>query len=60
MRVYVIADYRCREIHYKPGQVFEVTRTEAMRLIADAPGCFSLKAPDQPPADKMIRRNRKK
>jgi hypothetical protein len=60
MSLYVIAEYRCREIHYQPGQILEVTRTEAMRLIADAPGCFSLKAPDQPPADKMIRRSKRK
>jgi hypothetical protein len=61
VKLHVVNDYRCREIHYEKGQVLEVAPAVAAALFADAPGCFSLvKAPDRPPADKMIRRSRKK
>jgi hypothetical protein len=64
MRLYVIDDYRSRNIHHPKGAILEVTMGEALFLVADAPGCFSTEAPsvsietaavEAPPADKMLR-----
>lgn len=63
MRLYVISDYKNRELHYEPGQILEVTPAEAAHLLADAPGCFSTTAAkevDKPPADRMQRKVRTK
>jgi hypothetical protein len=71
MRLYVIDDYRSRDVFYPKGVVLEVPAETAVFLMADAPGCFSLSAPSvsietvteeisAPPADKMIRRSKTK
>jgi hypothetical protein len=65
MRLYVIEDYRSRDIFHPKGAVLEVSLGEAVFLTADAPGCFSPQAPrdkeiDSPPADKMMRKGKAK
>jgi hypothetical protein len=60
MQLFVIKDYKSRQIHYEKGQVLEVTMEQAAFLKVDAPGCFSLKAPEKPPADKMLRKGKTK
>lgn len=46
-----------RGLHYRPGEVFDVTDADHLFLMADAPGCFEpyVKAIDAPPVDKMLR-----
>ena len=66
MRLFVVADYACREVHHPKGAVLEVPGDVAAWLMADAPGCFSLTPPVEekeiaaPPADKMLRKARSK
>jgi hypothetical protein len=62
MILIVTSSYRCRDVVYTPGQVLEVSETEATSLLADAPGCFQVEVstPDalpepEPPPDKMVR-----
>lgn len=58
MRLYVLSDYKNRELSYQTGDVIEVDFDTAEFLMRDAPGCFSyeppLKAMEAPPKDKMI------
>lgn len=42
MRLYVIDDYKCRDVHHPTGAVLEVSPETAAFLMADAPGCFSI------------------
>lgn len=60
MLLYVVSDYQCREVHYEKGQILELAKEQVVFLLADAPGCFALKAPEKSPADKMQRKARVK
>jgi len=66
MRLFVIADYHCREIYHRKGTVLDVDAKTAAWLLVDAPGCFALKPPEEEkeistaPADKMQRRSKPK
>jgi hypothetical protein len=42
MRVYVIDDYRSRDVFHPKGTILEVPPEVATWLMVDAPGCFSL------------------
>ena len=65
----MIDEYRCRSVHHPKGVVLEVSQADAVFLMADAPGCFSLSDPSvsvetvkdiQAPADKMLRKGKTK
>lgn len=74
MRLFVVADYRARQVYHPKGAVLEVPADVAAFLMADAPGCFSTKDPSANPAvsvetvkeiagapkDKMMRKQRTK
>lgn len=64
MRLLVKRRYRNRELFYLPGEIV-VGDALGEWLLRDAPGTFervgpSVTALDAPPADKMVRRARKK
>ena len=62
MKLYVLSDYRNRQLSYSAGQEIEVDPEMASYLFADAPGCFSDEPPvvekalDEPPTNKQVRR----
>jgi hypothetical protein len=66
VKLLVKAHYRSRDVILAAGSQIEVPQDEAEFLLRDAPGCFEVvgaappveeeKAPDEPPVDKMVRR----
>jgi hypothetical protein len=70
MRLFVVADYRARDVFHPKGTVLDVPASVANFYLMDAPGCFSLTDPsvstetlksvDSAPADKMLRRGKTK
>ena len=60
MKLYVLSDYKNRQLSYSAGDEIEVDPEVASYLFADAPGCFSEvphpKAMDEPPKDKAVKR----
>ena len=67
VKLLVISEYISRGERYPEGKVLEVDETRAAFLLRDAPGCFERveDAPihteiEVPPADKMVRRARRK
>lgn len=64
----VLQEYTCRGEHYLPGATLDVMDEKAAWLLRDAPMAFEVQeaiapvqtALDAPPADKMVRRARKK
>ena len=62
MKLYVLNDYKNRQLSYSAGQEIEVDPEMASFLLADAPGCFSDEPPviekalDEPPKDKAVKR----
>ena len=71
VKLLVISEYISRGERYPEGKTLEVPEDRAAFLLRDAPGCFERveDAPihteqsaafDAPPADKMVRRARRK
>lgn len=62
MKLYVLNDYKNRQLSYSAGDEIEVDPEMASYLFADAPGCFSEEPPvvgkalDAPPKNKQVRR----
>ena len=62
MRLYVLSNYKNRELSFSEGDVINDASPELVDyLMADAPGCFSkqkpkAKAPDAPVKDKAVSR----
>ena len=62
MKLYVLSDYKNRQLSYTAGDEIEVDPEVANYLIADSPGSFSYEPPkaekavDEPPADKQVKR----
>ena len=62
MKLYVLSDYKNRELSYQAGAEIEVEPDLATYLFADAPGCFSEEPPvvekeiEEPPKDKAVKR----
>lgn len=66
IKLQVLERYQVRGFDLLPGQVVEVDDETAAWLRRDAPGAFVeytepvANAPEEPPADKMIKRARRK
>ena len=53
MKLYVIANYKNRDVFYKAGrELTDLSEEEASFLMRDAPGCFSKSKPKEEPAKK--------
>lgn len=66
IKIQALGDYRCREVVYVHGAIFELEEAQARKLLADAPGTFMVidsappvgappKTLEAPPMDKMVR-----
>jgi len=63
MKMKCISPYRCRDVVFAVGAIFDATPEERLFLKADAPGCFEdyvepvpeVKAVREPPMDKAIK-----
>lgn len=66
MKYKFLKRYRYRGNNYKPGNEIELTEAEARVINRDEPGTLILipevptRTLDQPPADRMVRRGRKR
>jgi hypothetical protein len=63
MKLKVLSDYRCRDVHYAAGLIIEIDEVEARRLMNDAEGCFEVvegKGVEKPPKHKMVEESEKK
>jgi hypothetical protein len=60
MKLYVLNDYKNRQLSYQAGDEIEVDPDVAAYLVADAPGSFAYEPPikglDEPPKDKAVKR----
>jgi len=70
MKYKFLKRYRYRGTNYKPGKEIELTEAEARVINRDEPGTLELipevelipekRTLDQPPADRMVRRGKKR
>lgn len=56
MKLYLLDDYNSADSHWKKGDEIEVDDNLGNWFLADAPGVFSLEAPEKPKAKGKPRR----